>query len=594
MMIQFAATTTDVFRRVSSILPMGWVRTTNTNSRKLLFHRIPVRSSFSSLRASSSPASSESEPAESGSNSSKIELNKEKEEVCTADELHYVDVPGTEWKIALWRYIPCPKAPPRNHPLLLLPGLGTNANGFDLSPEISFARNMSNQGFDTWIVEVRGSGLSSRINSVSTEQISSKLMDEDFEDDILSKLKETDSRLQVSEEVSTVNETEGEEVALASFDKLQFTTMLNDTLFLLTKTVSDYMSESQLQTVTSKFMGRISKVFEEAGLSDRFNEIQEMFSTLLEKRQDSVASKQIRDLSQQFVNLLDEGQKSVSPQLSDLQERLSDTIKDFQKQLDTIQIYDWDFDHYLEEDVPIAIEFIKAHTHPKDGKLLAIGHSMGGILLYSMLSRCGVERKQSDFAAVATLASSLDYKSSNSSLKLMLPLADPAQALNVPVVPFGAIMAAAYPLTSEPPYFFSWITTQVSAPDMMHPEHFKKLVLTNFCTVPAKLVFQLTTAFEEGGLRNRTGTFYYKDHIDNCDVPVLALAGDQDLICPPEAVYETAQLFPQDVVTYKVFGKPDGPHYGHYDLVGGRWAVDEVYPFIVDFLSQHDEISESL
>lgn len=214
---------------------------------------------------------------------------------------------------------------------------------------------MSNQGFDTWIVEVRGSGLSSRINSVSTEQISSKLMDEDFEDDILSKLKETDSRLQVSEEVSTVNETEGEEVALASFDKLQFTTMLNDTLFLLTKTVSDYMSESQLQTVTSKFMGRISKVFEEAGLSDRFNEIQEMFSTLLEKRQDSVASKQIRDLSQQFVNLLDEGQKSVSPQLSDLQERLSDTIKDFQKQLDTIQIYDWDFDHYLEEDVPIAV-----------------------------------------------------------------------------------------------------------------------------------------------------------------------------------------------------------------------------------------------
>lgn len=26
---------------------------------------------------------------------------------------------------------------------------------------------------------------------------------------------------------------------------------------------------------------------------------------------------------------------------------------------------------------------------PKDGKLLAIGHSMGGILLYSMLSRFG-------------------------------------------------------------------------------------------------------------------------------------------------------------------------------------------------------------
>lgn len=30
-----------------------------------------------------------------------------------------------------------------------------------------------------------------------------------------------------------------------------------------------------------------------------------------------------------------------------------------------------------------------AESKPKDGKLLAIGHSMGGILLYAMLSRCG-------------------------------------------------------------------------------------------------------------------------------------------------------------------------------------------------------------
>ena len=35
------------------------------------------------------------------------------------------------------------------------------------------------------------------------------------------------------------------------------------------------------------------------------------------------------------------------------------------------------------------MEYIRAQTKPKDGKLLAIGHSMGGILLYAMLSRCG-------------------------------------------------------------------------------------------------------------------------------------------------------------------------------------------------------------
>lgn len=56
-------------------------------------------------------------------------------------------------------------------------------------------------------------------------------------------------------------------------------------------------------------------------------------------------------------------------------------------------------------------------------------------------------------------------------------------------------------------------------------------------TIPAKLLLQLTTAFREGGLRDRTCTFSYKDQLHKCNIPVLALAGDQDLICPPEAVY---------------------------------------------------------
>ncbi|KAL7001098.1 hypothetical protein U1Q18_002251 [Sarracenia purpurea var. burkii] len=200
----------------------------------------------------------------------------------------------------------------------------------------------------------------------------------------------------------------------------------------------------------------------------------------------------------------------------------------------------------------------------------------------------GFEGRDPGLAAVVTLASSLDYTSSKSSLKLLLPLADPAQALNVPVLPVGALLAAAYPLSSHPPYVLSWLNNLISAEDMMHPELLRKLVLNNFCTVPAKLILQLTTAFREGGLSDRSGTFFYKDHLDKNKVPVLALAGDQDLICPPKAVYETVKLIPEHLVTYKVFGEPEGPHYAHYDLVGGRSAVDQVHPCIAQFLSCYD------
>lgn len=56
-------------------------------------------------------------------------------------------------------------------------------------------------------------------------------------------------------------------------------------------------------------------------------------------------------------------------------------------------------------------------------------------------------------------------------------------------------------------------------------------------TIPAKLLLQLATAFQDGGLCNRNKTFFFKDYMHMIKVPVLALAGDQDLICPPEAVY---------------------------------------------------------
>lgn len=37
--------------------------------------------------------------------------------ICTADELHYVPVPGTDWRLALWRYTPSPEVPPLPIPL---------------------------------------------------------------------------------------------------------------------------------------------------------------------------------------------------------------------------------------------------------------------------------------------------------------------------------------------------------------------------------------------------------------------------------------------------------------------------------------------
>ncbi|KAL6566369.1 hypothetical protein OROGR_001984 [Orobanche gracilis] len=505
--------------------------------------------------------------------SSDAEKLPSKPSICTADELHYVTVNNSDWRLALWRYNPSPQAPRRNHPLLLLSGVGTNAIGYDLSPGSSFARYMCAQGFDTWILEVRGAGLSMQGSDCKKVEKSAHAKSDQMEAaaenvtnplpaDHLSSMLQSNSE---SSETAVVNE-EPTGIATA-WDESRLVTEVSETFTRLSERLSGFLSE--------------------AG--------------------------QIKDLSQKLVDIIEEGQRTVSPQLSDLQERLLATVDDFQKHLDLIVKYDWDFDHYLEEDIPVAMEYIRDKCKPKDGRLLAIGHSMGGILLYAMLSRYGSERRDPGLAAIVTLASSLDYTSSKSTLRLLLPFADPAQALNVPVVPLGALLSATYPLSSHPPYVLSWMNDLISAQDMMHPELLKKLILNNFfereslskkaeghntrpwysyhlllSTIPAKLLLQLTTAFREGGLRDRSGQFSYKDHLHKSNVPVLALAGDRDLICPSEAVSETVKLIPEHLVTYKVFGEPDGPHYAHYDLVGGRMAVEQIYPCVVQFLSRHD------
>ncbi|XP_010664583.1 uncharacterized protein LOC100247521 isoform X2 [Vitis vinifera] len=536
-----------------------------------------------------------------------VEKIQEKPSICTADELHYVSVSNSDWRLALWRYSP--------------------------SPQSSFARYMAGQGFDTWILEFRGAGLSMQgLNSKQIKQSANAISQQikaaasatngsfsagqqsnistgaelsmlglnskEFEQstNVLSDQMEAAAKSAQQSNIvpgaleeSKISAVKEDTMRIATvWDESKLVMKLTETFMLLSERLSGFLSEGQLKIMSAKLFDQISKLIEDSQLSERFNEVRGNLSRLLETRQNSGITSQIRDLSQRLVNIIEEGQRSVSPQLFDLQERFSSTIEDFQKQLDLIVKYDWDFDQYLEEDVPAAMEYIMAQTKPKDGKLLAIGHSMGGILLYARLSKYGFEGRDPRLAAIVTLASSLDYTSSNSSLKMLLPLADPAQALNVPVVPLGALLAAAYPLSSGPPYVLSWLNYLISAEDMMHPKLLKKLVLNNFCTIPAKLLLQLTTAFREGGLCDRSGKFFYKDHLHKTNVPVLALAGDQDLICPPEAVYETAKLIPEHLVTYRVFGAPEGPHYAHYDLVGGRLAVEQVYPSIIEFLSSND------
>lgn len=233
----------------------------------------------------------------------------------------------------------------------------------------SFARHMSGQGFDTWILEVRGAGLS--VYESNTKEIEhsahekSEQIEAASESGLASEPNATSVLDVCGSQSSIVNGQEATEVsvpepgtkALATvWDESTLVTRLTETFMRLSERLSGFLSEGQSKFMSAKFFDQVSKLLIDSQLSEQFNEIRDRFLGLLDTSQNSgVFTGQIKDLSEGLVNVIEEGQRSVSPPLFDLQERFASTIEDFQKQLDLIVQYDWDFDHYLEEDVPCAV-----------------------------------------------------------------------------------------------------------------------------------------------------------------------------------------------------------------------------------------------
>lgn len=77
-----------------------------------------------------------------------------------ADEVHFVTT-NDGWRVALSRYGAAPGIH-RRSPVLLCHGLGSNRLTFDLDPERSLARHLAQRGYDVWVIDLRGAGLSEK------------------------------------------------------------------------------------------------------------------------------------------------------------------------------------------------------------------------------------------------------------------------------------------------------------------------------------------------------------------------------------------------------------------------------------------------
>jgi fermentation-respiration switch protein FrsA (DUF1100 family) len=131
-------------------------------------------------------------------------------------------------------------------------------------------------------------------------------------------------------------------------------------------------------------------------------------------------------------------------------------------------------------------------------------------------------------------------------------------------------------------------------PSNMSKAAARELLSKCFHFIPAGVIQQFMGSLNtQQGLSACDGSFRYAEPqvLQQVDVPVLALNGSWDLFCPAAGARKTLELFGSQHKQFVCIGPSYGTgkrHYGHFDIVSGKDAAAEVYPYVFKWLEQHD------
>jgi pimeloyl-ACP methyl ester carboxylesterase len=242
--------------------------------------------------------------------------------------------------------------------------------------------------------------------------------------------------------------------------------------------------------------------------------------------------------------------------------------------------FQWGFGDYSQVDLPVAVQAVldKSGAQAVHG----VGHSMGGMLFYSL----GVRQPKSlkSITAVgAPLVCELDLAPRERRLlKVATRLAPQSSQRRVPMRRLMGVAGRFVPIASRLVDGLL-LNAQNTDPDVMG-----RMAREAINDVPLKLVLELTHQMANG--KNAEGPYAYEQHLDRINVPVFAMGGSADRIAPPQSVAAAVARLAATDVRYREMGRKfgDSADYGHVDLLVGKNAPDEVFPLLLDFLDEVD------
>ncbi len=236
----------------------------------------------------------------------------------------------------------------------------------------------------------------------------------------------------------------------------------------------------------------------------------------------------------------------------------------------------WNFDTYVNEDVPAALEAVRRETGAE--RVLWVGHSLGAV---TGLVSCRLHADR--IAGIVAVAGPVRFDPQGRVARYVRlgRLVDGRhnRTLATMVAPWAGLV---HPTAAE-------LAIRGRNVD---PAVLRRLLANGIEDVSGPLFQQLAGWVTDDVFRSADGLVDYRAGLSACRQPALFVAAPLDPLAPPDVVRASFDDWggPR---TYVEFGRAGGHavDYGHTDLLVGRTAAAEVFPVVTSWLEAHSRLA---
>lgn len=240
----------------------------------------------------------------------------------------------------------------------------------------------------------------------------------------------------------------------------------------------------------------------------------------------------------------------------------------------------WTVDDHIKFDVPAIIEYVQRQTGHK--QVHWVGHSMGGMIMFAYLAT----KTQSDVNSFVGVSPPMVLiRPANDVFEILAQQADFVRIGNIAT---GTNLRAVFgTLTGgliETPIDLLFLNHDNVDPGLLNLFYYS----CEEDISPGQLD-QLLRFLQTGRFLSHDGHVDYTDQVHKINVPVLQVVGQLDNMAMPGFVAVLHDKLKTRDKQLRIFGKINGYHadYGHDDIIIGKQARTDVFPYIRAWLDKH-------